>query len=341
MDFNSSNIEYIDSLEKNVKLKISLLKLYEEKEEEGKRKQEVKINLISYNLKRLGIVACVLLFLTSGIVLAQEIINHFNNSNKAINSAIENNYIQKEQSNYYYDKGIGIKINELVLDDLNIDLSYSISLSDKNNEMARIKSFIITTDNKETIYRSEFEPIDKIENAPLYTSISWSNNPTAIDDTTFLDSIIIGLRPEHQEINTLFLDIKSIQIVDNNNNEKIIEGNWSVSIDINDEMKQTSIINYNMIEENIFVNSCTLKLSKTGSILELDSKEKIPTTDQFLLFSIHLKSDSITYSPTWMDCSESKMIIHFDDISSFIEKSNKLELVLDFWNTSIILEKER
>ena len=78
--------------------------------------------------KGIGIVACfVVLF--SGIVYAKDIENYlkriFNNTTEAIDKAVENGYIQQENMDYTYDKDIGIKVNSLILDDLNLDISFN------------------------------------------------------------------------------------------------------------------------------------------------------------------------------------------------------------------------
>lgn len=73
--------------------------------------------------------------LSTGVVFAKDINNYFsnlfNNSNKAIDVAVENGYVQQIDTGYTYDKDIGIKVENLVLDDLNLDISFNFETKKK------------------------------------------------------------------------------------------------------------------------------------------------------------------------------------------------------------------
>lgn len=284
------------------------------------------------------------LILVTGVVFAKDIEIYirslFNNSNEAIDAAVENGYIQHVDVDYAYDNDIGIKVDNIVLDDLNLDIAYNISMSKENIKTARLNDFTITNDNEKVVYRSEFKYEETIEELPLYNSVSWMNFPEKIDDTTFSDSILLGLRPEHETFDELYFDIKGIQIVYEDNTQEVIEGNWQITIEISDEMKQNSTVIYNMVGKNEYIESCTATMSKTGMIIEFTTKVKIPQDIEFPWEMIRLKNNNgIIYDAGYTDWGEYKMKIHFENVGTFIEDSDKLELELDFFDTTIILTK--
>lgn len=331
-----SNTYYLDKIEQKVEFKIALSQLYEIET----KKQPVKEKL---SFKIMEIAACLFILITTGIVFAKDISKLFNNSNNAIESAVENEYVQEEIMNYVYDKDIGIKVNDLILDDLNLDISYDINLSKENTKMVRPKDFSITNDNNKIVYTSESYYAETIEDLPLYNSMSWDKLPIKIDDNTYRDSILIGLRPDYKKFNTIYINISSMQVIYGDDSSEIIDGTWNITINISDEMKQNSTIIYNMVGENDYIENCTLTMSKTGAIINLDSKAKIPTSPESgyeIQTSMLLKSDTATYPCGWLDFNETKMTIHYDNVGSFIEKSDVLELELGFFDTTIILEKQ-
>lgn len=329
-------MEDIDRLEERIKFKITLSKIDEEEKYIKDNKRIINI------YRKIGLVACICLVITTGIVFAKDIIKIiFNNSTVAIDSAVENGYVQSEIMDYVYDKNIGIGVEKLVLDDLNLDIAYNIEIIKENVKMARFKDFTITNNNKKIVFRSEFKYAETQNELPLYTSLSWMNLPKKVNDITFSDSILFGLRPEYEKFNELFFDIKSIQIIYDNNTEEIIEGNWQFNIKINDKMTENSTIIYNMINNNEYIESCTATMSKTETIIELSSKARIPTEPEINLQStIFLNSENAKYSSGYIDYNEKHMKIHFEDVGSFIENSDELELNLGFFNTTITLEKE-
>ena len=165
----------------------------------------------NYKYMKYGMVACICLTFLTGIVFANEIESYikkiFNNSTKSIDVAVENGYIQEEDSDYIYDKDIGIKVDNLILDDLNLDISFNFETKKENVKSIRLRDFIITNDNEKVVFQSEFKGVETLEELPIYNSVTWINEPIRLTDTTFTDSILFGLRPEKEDFKELYFDI--------------------------------------------------------------------------------------------------------------------------------------
>lgn len=101
------------------------------------------------------------MLITTGLVFAKDIsefvTKFFTNSNKAIDAAVENGYIQTEEMDFVYDKDIGVKLDSLVLDDLNLNISFNFETKKENIKSIRFENFNITNDNNKVVFRSEFE----------------------------------------------------------------------------------------------------------------------------------------------------------------------------------------
>lgn len=332
-----------DKIIEKLKLKIAISEI--------KRENDIAMNKRKMIInKKIGIAACACLVLTTSVAFAKDIDNYlkklFNNSNIAIDMAVQNGYVQQENMDYTYDKGIGIKVDSIVLDDLNLDISFYFETKKENVKSIRFNEFIITNDNEKTIYQSEFNPVENDEELPLYNTVTWGNEPIRLTNTTFADSILFGLRPEKEDFKELYFDIKKIDIVYTDNRKEIIDGTWKFNVKINDEMRKSSTIIYNMDGNNEFIESCSATISNTGTLLELTSKVAIPT-DIYAIPSapekiyLNIKSKNKTYRAGFTDYNEERMDIHFDDIGIYdVENVSYLELYIGFFDTTLYLVRE-
>ena len=303
----------------------------------------------NYKYMKYGMVACICLTFLTGIVFANEIESYikkiFNNSTKSIDVAVENGYIQEEDSDYIYDKDIGIKVDNLILDDLNLDISFNFETKKENVKSIRLRDFIITNDNEKVVFQSEFKGVETLEELPIYNSVTWINEPIRLTDTTFTDSILFGLRPEKEDFKELYFDIRSLQITYLDETIEIIDGTWNFNVVINEEMRKNTAVIYNMVESNEYIENCTATMTNTGTDIKLVSKVKIPippatAPEKSLLYCIYLSNEDKQYKDFWLDYNEEVMDIHFRDVGNFIENSDTLELHLEFFNTTITLVKE-
>lgn len=325
-----------ENLKNEVKFRIAMQKINDEKNN----------NIKGHFNKKSIIAACAILLLSTGGVFAKDIDNYikqvFNNSSKAIDIAVDNGYVQETKMDYIYDKDIGIKVDNLILDDLNLDISFNFEAKKENLKSIRLNDFIITNDKNKVIFRSEFKTAESPDNLPLYNSVNWAKEPIKLTDTTFKDSILLGLRSEKEDFKELYFDINKLDILYTDGSRKILEGNWNFTVTINDDMRKAPTVVYNMIEDNEYVESCTATMSNTGLLIELHTKEKIPidNPDIFLIDMLYLSNNQKIYKDFWIDFNDEIMIIHCDDINNFIENSDKLELHLEFFNTIIVLTKK-
>lgn len=322
------------------KLKIAISKI-EEEENAMSKNNNLKIK------KGIGMVAC-LIILFSGIVYAKDIEQFikslFINSTEAIDLAVENGYVQQNQMNYVYDNGIGIKVDNLVLDDLNLDISFNFETEIDDIKLIRFNDFVIKTDNEKIVYQSEFKYAETPEELPLYNSVTWMNEPIKVTDTVFTDSILLGLRQEKEELKKLYFDVKSLNITYTDDRSEQLEGSWKFDIAINEEMRKSINIEYVLSGSNEYVENCTGILFPTGMIVNVNftSLVRLDEITVDVVKSLYLNNDDNKYLPEYMerDYDNNGIILHYNNIGTFSHNIDTLELNLELYDTSIILKKK-
>lgn len=307
---------------------------------------------IKTKIMKIVSVICSFTIIVTGIAYAKDIENYFKamftNSSKAIDTAVENGYVQKEEMGYVYDNKIGVKVESLVLDDLNLDIAFNFETKMKNVKAIRLNDFIITNDNNKVVYRSEFKEAKTLEELPIYNSVDWINESQKLTDTTFTDSILFGLRPEKEDFKELYFDINSIDVIYNNDTKEKIEGSWKFNVAINEEMRKKSNIEYVFEGENEYVESCKITISNTGAIMELNSKVDFPTemTVPPFPFKIYLsimnKNKIFRSNFSTRNDENRYMKIEYDNLGIYdVEDDDEiLELYIGAWDTTLYLTRE-
>lgn len=333
-------------LKEKIKFKISISEI-EKESDIVKNKQKIFIN------RKIGLVACACLVLTTGIVFAKDIENYFRsvfpNSTEAIDMAVENGYIQKEEMDFVYDKDIGVKVDSMVLDEFNLAVSFVYEIKKDNVKSIFINDFNIVNNTGKKIYETETKYAEKIEDVQLAYTWDHFKQPVRVTDTTFSDSMVFGLREAKEEFNELYFKIDSMKIIYEDDSMEIIDGNWEFNVEISEEMRQSSTYKYSMVGENEYVKSCTGTLSNTGMIVEVELSIDFKFEefmDQCIEENIEfdnvfaLKSKSGEYLPEFIEVSDNGFIIHYSNINKFMDDIDTLELNLNYFDTTINIAKE-
>ncbi len=329
---------------KKVKLKIAIAEI---------RREEMINQRKKFINPKIGIAVCACFVLMTGVVFAKDIEqyikNIFNNTNEAIDMAIENGYVQSEKMDYVYDKEVGIRVENLVLDDFNLNVAFQFETQKEKVKSIRFRDFIITNEHQKVVYQSQFQYAQTLDELPLYNSINWMNEPIKLTDTIFTDSILFGLRPEKEEFEKLYFDVKSLNVTYEDDTKDIIEGTWEFDITICEEMRKSVNISYKLAEKNEYVEFCTGTLSPTGMVVELKLassfnireylEENFEMSDDLNLFLI--KCNGKEYGLSSFEYDPSNQIkIHYDNIGTFFDDLDKLELYLKPFDSSVILTKQ-
>ena len=330
-----------------LKLKISISEIAKE----NNRKKNIK--------SVIGSAACFLFVITTGLVFAKDIeklVQHlFSNSSRAIDLAVEEGYVQSNNMDYIYNNGIGVKVEDIVLDDLNLDISFSYETNKENVKTIRLENYYFYTGDNKPIHNID----SKYEEIPLAEEVSWGeiNESEKISDKTYKNSVLFGLRDLDYNLDEILFDIRSIRIIYNDNSVEVVEGNWSFSVKINENMKNSNKVIYSMKGDNEYVESCTGTLSLTGLKIEIILKEPV---DIMKWFSENIDSEQEWNPPFCIINGDKKMwpssdlagadrtisedeigrvhVIEYNDISIF-DDINEFNIYIDPFDTIITITK--
>lgn len=213
-----------------------------------------------------------ILILTTGVVFAKDIVNIitsiFNNSTKAIDTAVENGYVQNVDMDFIYDNDIGIKVDYIMMDNSKLDISYVYSY---NTNMAvdyiELNQYDIQDDKGNLLYQYDSKNF-VIQNPLKVTSMKKYNDPIKLEEGIWKQSILYT-SDSFPTSKVLLINIDSLKI----NNEMVIYGNWNFEITLDNKFIQRDDILYQpVLNEHIIQNKITLSETTLKVFLELDLK---------------------------------------------------------------------
>lgn len=290
----------------------SLIKKSFNKNEENPFKQEINNLIIDLNRKRklrknLFFILPILLLSTTVIAIAY---NSFNlNSvgidDKAIDLAIQNGYIQRIDEEYQTYNGLSVKIDKILMDDINLDISFNFKSNDINDiKNINICNLFIYDDNNNILYdyKNQTESIAKIIG---YTKIEQETN-NSFNNTFF------ALSENFPHSNKLFIEFNSI-ILHKSNEDISINGLWRFEIDILDKMVNRTEDVYNCCTNNIIgdITLGSLKITDTGTLLEIKSNNEESLNEVEIVLNVDNKKYKANNNIITIISDESNDIIRF------------------------------
>lgn len=340
-------MENNEKLKELVKSKIALSRLIEDNTKIKNKKNYIPKTIVA---------ACFCMMLTSGLVFAENIENYFkkifSNSSNAIDAAVESGYAKKVDMNFVKENDIGIKVDNIILDELNLDISFCLESDRTNIKSFDLTDITITNEFDKKVYSSILAYTDKSEEVQIAQTSRWRIDNTIYETNTIMkNSLLLGLRDGKNNFNKLKFDIKSVNLILEDNSTISIKGNWNFEILIDDEINKVSNINYTLLEENHYVEECTAVLSTTGLKINLKLYESLDPKEYVLknLDKIndtgifYFKYDSENKSPSDIhvnDISQTEYILRYDDIGLFNSDLEKIELYLEPFGENITLTKK-
>lgn len=292
------------------------------------QKNESKQSSINF-IPKFAIYIFSILFLTTGVVFAKDIINilsnFFTNTTQSIDTAIENGYVQNLDMDYVYDNNIGIKVNFITLDESNMDISYSYKLNKSIPlDYIELYNYQIKDENDNIVYKYDKEnTFSEIKQIVNY--IKNDNKIIRVKDNIYNTSILYGSN-KFPNMESLFIDVRSLRV----NYDEIINGNWSFCIKLDNKFNQRENIIYES-EYSEYITNNNIYLSETVLKIELEINKIL---DDNLVFSNKpILTDVLgnTYNCIAIDTmkKDNETIYNLEfDISKYNENINCLYLKL-------------
>lgn len=240
--------------------------------------------------KRIIATTCVGMILMSGVVFAaniDNIKNYFRGLGKGIDTAIENGYVENPEMDYIEsnttlsketgtiveDVKVDAKIEDFLMDDLNLSTQFSFKFDEKihsyinldNIDDITLNDLFVRDEENHLIYsgaeKDTFEKYCKEHNLNYvfgeYDNEKYFNNglnwfPSFINKDSRLAKLTYNMYSEgFPKSKKLYFSFSKITITEHNDsNEITIQGNWEIELDVPEKM-------YNRTSETYRVVSCS------------------------------------------------------------------------------------
>ena len=322
--------------------------------------------------KRIIATTCVGMILMSGVVFAaniDNIMNYFRGLGKGIDTAIENGYVEKPEMDYIEsnttlsketgtiveDVKVDAKIEDFLMDDLNLSTQFSFKFDEKvhnyidlnNINTITLNDLFVRDEENRLIYSVNNKEIFDIyckENKLNYVFGEFDNEkyfnnglnwfPAFISKEGSLAKLTYNMYsegfPKSKKLNFTF---SKITITEHNNSNKItIQGNWDIELDVPEKM-------YNRTSETYRVVSCSnddfkiysSNVSDTGFeigvIISNIEKVEYPKELERIRKEIWAKyADNVDQNKA------------LEEYQSIINKSPYKEMELEYWNKRVPIE---
>lgn len=222
----------------------------------------IKLKYIKY------IIAILLLCIISPKVVSFAYIYYKYKANNTIgyvsestNIAIENGYIQNVDMDYIYYKGVGIKIDYIVMSDYNLNILFDFNFGNQkiNTDSLELKDLIIYDENKNIIFCYDTKAIREFANTNF---ISWKNKDGSFNQ--YSDGYGVQLIEMDEKTNKILYKVRSgingfpnskklffsfTSIYDYRENKEIFSGNWNLEINLSEKFYNRENLYYS-IDEN-------------------------------------------------------------------------------------------
>lgn len=252
---------------------------------------------INRALKKITVAVLIFVIFSGFTVLATYIIKqiraHFTTSLNAIDSAVENDYVQEIDGDFVYSNGIGIKVDAIILDDKNLDISFVYDIQDKERygEITGIGiyDYVIRNENN-VLFNSDLALTDFAK-----ISMQHSKYFEKVDDN-YRNSILFSTmdNDSFSKMSKAFIEISSIYI-NSDNSTYNIEGSWNLEYDVAEKLNERSNYNYYM-EKNPYVKDYTVTLIDTSIKFEIEFNIKLEKEE---IFYISLYNDNSKFN--WIE----------------------------------------
>lgn len=293
--------------------------------------KEKKKHHIYTKLQKVAIFIISFTILTTGVVFAKDIINYITNlltnSTKAIDTAIENGYVQNVNMDFIIDKDIGIRVTQLIMDNQNLDIAFEYYSNRQNISNLEIIDYVIK-DEQDNIIDLFLNNYNDIDMSKAIASRCDKSNEVIRKDNKYQESFLITTNEHMPNSKKIIIEVKSFIVTEAFSNKKEkIEGNWNMSVVLSDDMIKRKTETYSAVG-NEYISNISATINETSLKIELDLVESI--NDDMLAevdFVTLTNINGEKYNPIMGESnSKGDHLIFIFDIGSYCENIDKLNL---------------
>lgn len=223
-------------------------------------------------LKKVAVFILALGIITTTTVYAKDIVNFianiFTDNNRGIDTAIDNGYVQNVDMDYVVCNDIGVKVDYLVMDDKNLNISFVYKYFGEEAEIESINfSDLIIEDENKNVLCALSEDDSYVTGLNVFgTTAKLNYGQEFIDDTTIREQLLVTSK-SFPSSKILSIEINQIISVINGITN-YIDGNWSFSINLDNNIATRNTYEYSSTE-SLYVDTISTSLTDTALSIEL------------------------------------------------------------------------
>ena len=291
-----------------------------------------------YRYRKFLATACVGIVIGASLVYAKDIkknIENIFNNDKGTSKAIAEGYIDNPDMDYIQSadvdatynsevidaKNTEIKVESMLMDDLNLNFLFSIKVDENidisNIRKIRLPNILITDENNRIIYCENKEQFDKycLEHNLDYEYLKFNENYINNETSYYIKSkdgntidLIYNLSsgiykyPNSKKLNINITQINMSEKEIFENEELILNGNWDINVDVAEKFYNREAMVYSVVscsDDKIDIQEAAVY--NTGMVFEFTSQDK----------PIYDEGDSIEVQREKMEIFEENNIIYY------------------------------
>lgn len=222
--------------------------------------------------KKVAVFILAIGIITTTTVYAKDIVNFitniFTDNNRGIDTAIDNGYVQNVDMDYIICNDVGVKVDYLLMDDKNLNISFVYKYFGEEAEVESLNFGNLLINDENNNYLCALSENDSyVTGVKVFGTTSKLNyGQKFIDSTTVKEQLLVTSKSFP---NSKILSIQINQFIFVMNGiTKHIDGNWSFSINLDNNIATRSTYEYSSTE-SIYVNTISTSLTDTALSIEL------------------------------------------------------------------------
>ena len=298
-------------------------------------------SVFKFNKKLVASLVAVLII--SGVIISPKVLASINSifKDKGIQKATNNGYVQEISQKVVKDNGITMNIDNVVADKNKIGISFTLKFDDISI-LKNVNDVQLGLNIKDNNDRVLLEHIQEGMHTTMQVGQSWNtdiSNKNTGEIKYYLT--MYSTKGDLENISNLSINIDEIKLYDEDvRYHSDIDGEWNLSLDLDNKIKELENIKYVLEESNDIVSLNSIEVMPTGSIINMNINKRV---DENIVNNIILTDESgeKTYNFTSgnMEDTEGGVTISFMyDLTTFDNIDNLKIIIKDIDEEDIVLK---
>lgn len=266
-----------NELRKDIEIPKSVLNKIDRAFEEIREEDNIEKSAFKFNKKLVASLVVVLII--SGVIISPKVFASISSifKDRGIQKATNNGYAYEITENWAKDSGITMNIDSVVADKNKIGIAFTLKFDD-TSKLRNVNSIQLGLNIKDNDGRVFIENLEEGLYTPmkiigLKSNTDISNKSTGEIKYYFT---MYSIDEELDRINNLSINIDELKLYEEDVRFRTdINGEWKLSLDLDDKNKQIETIKYRAVENSDIVTLNYIEVMPTGSIMSMDINKKV------------------------------------------------------------------